>query len=516
MSKFLCITVRFLQPLSHGRGDGAEPEWPPSPLRLFQALVAAAAARWNERLCVEYAAPALEWLAKQPALAVVAAVGVKSDVKYRLYVPDNVGDRVAKSWRGGNSTASIADYRTEKDVRPTHLVGDAVHYLYPISDAAELAKYKQILTDASRSITHLGWGVDMVAGNAAEMSEDEAANLPGERWRPTADRSGTPLRVPRADTLRALTDKHTAFLNRLSDGFRPVPPLTAFDVVGYRRDTDRSPREWIAFNILTPDMSGNRSFDTARRCGDVAAWVRHATGAVCQDWPDVASFIHGHDSTDSGKQLKGARADERFMYLPLPTINSKLKRVESIRRVLVAAPPGFRDRIDWLRRRLPGQELVWGENVVGLLNLLPKSDWVLGRYVDESCTWSTVTPVVLPGYDDPDGIRKRLREKDPAKARSAPVTPNQLAALETRTRGLLTKAFEHAGFQPGLLDGAGLEWRNVGFRAGVEPASQYCLPERLNGPRYHVRVRFARPIRGPLAVGAGRYRGLGTFATEET
>ena len=38
MSDYLCITVRFLQPYSHGRGDGGEPEWPPSPLRLFQAL----------------------------------------------------------------------------------------------------------------------------------------------------------------------------------------------------------------------------------------------------------------------------------------------------------------------------------------------------------------------------------------------------------------------------------------------------------------------------------------------
>ena len=66
MPSQLCITVRFLQPFSHGRGDGGEPEWPPSPLRMFQALVAASAAYWNQRMALEYAVPALEWIAKQP------------------------------------------------------------------------------------------------------------------------------------------------------------------------------------------------------------------------------------------------------------------------------------------------------------------------------------------------------------------------------------------------------------------------------------------------------------------
>ena len=42
-SCILCVTVRFLQPTFHGRIDGGEGEWPPSPLRLFQALVASAA-----------------------------------------------------------------------------------------------------------------------------------------------------------------------------------------------------------------------------------------------------------------------------------------------------------------------------------------------------------------------------------------------------------------------------------------------------------------------------------------
>jgi CRISPR-associated protein Csb2 len=62
MTSFFCVSVTFLDPEFHGRGDSGEPEWPPSPLRLFQALVAAAAARWRVPQFAEYAVPALRWL----------------------------------------------------------------------------------------------------------------------------------------------------------------------------------------------------------------------------------------------------------------------------------------------------------------------------------------------------------------------------------------------------------------------------------------------------------------------
>ena len=43
MSRHLVLSFRFLSPWFHGRGDEDAPEWPPSPLRAFQAVVAAAA-----------------------------------------------------------------------------------------------------------------------------------------------------------------------------------------------------------------------------------------------------------------------------------------------------------------------------------------------------------------------------------------------------------------------------------------------------------------------------------------
>ena len=41
MSDYLCIAATFLDPRFHGQDDGGEPEWPPSPLRLLQVIIAA-------------------------------------------------------------------------------------------------------------------------------------------------------------------------------------------------------------------------------------------------------------------------------------------------------------------------------------------------------------------------------------------------------------------------------------------------------------------------------------------
>ena len=47
MQSQLSITITFLDGTYHGREDDGVPEWPPSPLRLFQALVRTGAARFN-------------------------------------------------------------------------------------------------------------------------------------------------------------------------------------------------------------------------------------------------------------------------------------------------------------------------------------------------------------------------------------------------------------------------------------------------------------------------------------
>src|SRR5579884_3505650 len=97
MRSFLCLSATFLDSAFHGRKDGGEREWPPSPLRLFQALVAVAAARWGDRQTVGVARDALLWLERQPPPRIVVP-SAASGAAYRLSVPNNALDIVARAW----------------------------------------------------------------------------------------------------------------------------------------------------------------------------------------------------------------------------------------------------------------------------------------------------------------------------------------------------------------------------------------------------------------------------------
>jgi CRISPR-associated protein Csb2 len=121
-----------------------------------------------------------------------------------------------------------------------------------------------------------------------------------------------------------------------------------------------------------------------------------------------------------------------------------------------------------------------------------------------------VTPVILPGHDDPDSLRRKYRARLTAGKASAADQRHLLERLNDRIENLLWKAFEQAGWPPETLAGATLEHRGVGWLPRLGLAREYELP-KVHYPRYHVRITFPRPVRGPVVVGAGRYRGLGLF-----
>jgi CRISPR-associated protein Csb2 len=164
---------------------------------------------------------------------------------------------------------------------------------------------------------------------------------------------------------------------------------------------------------------------------------------------------------------------------------------------------------------LSGQELIderSGQGVA-LLSSIPESDTVVRRYTQPSTSWATVTPVVLPGYDDPEHFRRRLK--------AGTVTGEQrrlLSLLHRRIDGLLRKAIVQAGFSQVLADHAEIEWRTSGFWPGTDLAGRYGIPDHLERfSRYHVRLRWRdernQPVKvpGPVCFGGGRFYGLGLF-----
>jgi CRISPR-associated protein Csb2 len=490
------VSICFLDavPSFHGRSVGFEPEWPPSPLRLFQAIVRAAAARWPGRAFFDYATPSLQWLEGQTPDVITPAV-LSDRTPFRMYVPNNAGDLVAAAWARGSLETGIAEHRVEKDVRPTRLIdGDSVHFLFPLPDGN--CPHLDVLCAAARSITQLGWGVDMVAGNASILSEEEAAKLPGERWRSSEDSSATSLRVPVEGTLDALLKKHEAFLNRIGpDGFTPVPPLSRFRVIGYRRATDPVSRPSTVFQLRNDDGSFFRY--PQDKLIHLTGMVRHLAIALMKQSPppDIDEPEKWVETCVAGHRDPEAKEHRQFSYLPLPSIGHG-HADPAVRRIMIVAPAGGGRQLNHLTRLLAGQQLQPTSRT--MLDHPPTlvrvhTDNVARFYTQPANAWASVTPVILPGHTDhkPD---KTCRLIEAALRQSGVEQPCE---------------FEWSPFSqfPKSLSAHK-------YDRDKRPAG-YIRPDHLlNNTAVHLKLRFNEGLNvpGPLSIGSGRHCGLGLMA----
>ena len=520
---FLCISARFLASAYHGRMDRGEPEWPPSPLRLFQALVSAAADGGGCAL-PDGAGGALRWLERRLPPSIVAPPGVRG-AGYRLSVPNNAMDIVAKAWSRGNEStsgnANPATHRTMKTVRPTYVDdGNPVHFLWRVDDP--VPEHASVIAKLARRVVALGWGIDLVIADAAVLGDAEAAALGGIRWTPRRSDVDAGLRVPVAGTLDDVLNRHRRFLARLrSDSFDAPPPLSAFATVTYQPDASHIQQSVAVFSLLNASGSGFRAFDAAAQALTVAAMTRHAvrTAASRSGWSEarINQIILGHAERRGDAHLPVE--SRRFAYVPLPSLEPRDggEVVGSVRRVMVTLFGGEPDgEIAWARRALAGVALVSVKNgaETALLGTLPKGDAVTGRYLRTSSSWASVTPVVLPGYDDPAHYRRRL-----ASGVDAAEQKNLLTKLDGRVDRLIRKAIIQAGFSSDLAEHARVDWRRVGFLAGTDLADRYGVPDHLKQfTRVHVRIEWrdamGRPVEiaGPCILGGGRFSGLGLLA----
>ncbi|MHB8091224.1 MAG: type I-G CRISPR-associated protein Csb2 [Syntrophales bacterium] len=532
MSEYLCITIHFLGDEFHGRGDQGEPEWPPSPLRLFQALVATSARLGGQTW------EALRWLEQQPSPVIIAPKHAEIQPKgYKTYVPDNVGDIVANSWSRGSSVdkdnhaIDISGYRTEKFVRPTRLEdGTAVHYLWKTDDSAKT--HAPALVSAARAISQFGWGIDLVVADAALVTGEDAAKLSGERWMPSEALGGRPLRVPAEGTFDDLKQRYAAFLNRIrldSPTFKPVPPIATFTVRTYRREHEMSVPPYAIFALRKPDDSGFTAFDPVRRAlhlgGMLRCVAKQSDFTVSLGWDEkkVASFVLGHEEEwgDVHRPVNGAR----LVFIPLPSIEwrgaEKGRAVGAVRRVLVTVN-GEIDNIEFtsIVRNLEGRELVDEKTgqITAFLRRQSDDDGAISRYFAQSSAWVTVTPVILPGYDDSNKLRRRLNSVGLTAKEKADI----VLKLEARIDSLLRKALRQAGYPEELAKNAELQWRGSGFIKGTDLAGNYAVPDQHRRyRRLHVRILWRDPegkplkISGPICVGGGRFSGLGLFAASD-
>lgn len=524
MNSTLCLSVRFIQPvpLFHGSRDAGEPEWPPSPMRVFQALLNAACLRARGRPLAPEVRSALHILeVLRPH--VVAPPATLSNVGHRAYVPHNHADLVTAAWHRGNTRASIAEHRIEKDHRPIRIqtIGDALptlHYLYPLADInTEPQSLLESLRPSVRSIYSLGWGIDQVIADATLIDDTTANQLTGEHYVPTTA-GGTPLRTPRNGSLDALIARHDRFLGRLRNGeWTPVPPLAAMNVIRYRRQTDPLPRPYRVFRLL--DVNGDPARYPHAKLVHIAGMLRHLAINTLSGKapPGVADKDEWLNRFVRGKGPDHETPHEKLSFVPLPSIGHEHADA-MIRLVMLIAPVGHEDQLDFVATRIdrgtltPERDPDDDDNhthpaPTGHPHFIESFRPPRGRFVDTcylcpngSRTWHSITPVILDGHNDKKDS-KTIKLIQAALQRAGIETPCEFTwqSLPFIRHGLSAHKYRLDPSAPGGK-------RAVG----------YHYPEHLKDRSVvHLRITFDRPVPGPITIGAGRHCGFGLFANAD-
>jgi len=482
VTRYLCISVTLLDPLFHGKGDDDAPEWPPSPMRLFQALVAGSHAACRNADWSEANAEAYRWL-EQRKPPIIIGPFARPAAAYTLFVPNNDADKKFER----------QERLTEKTVRPHCIVKGgrkALHYVWAIAEDewVQAQSHVELLCAEARHLTTLGWGVDQAVAQGRVLDSAEVGALAGQRWRPwDAPFAGSPsLRVPERGSLDDLERAYEAFRSRLS---MKLPPNAreprVFGTRVYLPAAELPPRPRVAFEF--PEAVALRAEDVAK----VAAMVRSLACRLAKEDEETHAFPGGTEVYVAGHVKQGTDVTPpRFSYLPLPSIGHEHSD-GMIRRLLIAEPFGG-DGVHarWAAQRLRNAALQdeQGNERGILLDLWRRSSRrVVDLYVRESRCWHSVTPVVLPGFDD---------------------------GKQVKAERLFLKVVAQAGIPIEAVESFTL--RKAPFWPGATHPRHYFVPEYMRQfSKWHVAVRFREPIPGPLALGVGRHAGLGLFAVRD-
>jgi CRISPR-associated protein Csb2 len=500
----LVLTVRFLDDRYHGLLDrGGPPEWPPSPFRLFQALVAGLARRHelvvgqNTPGNTNFTGPgrAIGWLQKLAPPIIVAPMS-KTGQAITRFVPNNDSDKKLDRQHRLTAKATIPTlFLLDQDQMPD------VHYIWDISGQPDLPL--ELVREAARSLTTLGWGIDMAFADARSASQAEIALIPGVHWHPKlgASRDDGMLRTPtfneetRECSLCDLRHCHETAMDRIQHGkpLRTVDRPKVFRSVLYTSTEGLIGRPTVIFHLRKGDES---FFDYPQaRLIHIAGMVRHlaiesmkrhAPDGVPEQW--VRSYVAGHCDDQS-------KDHRQFSFLPLPSIGHP-HTDPSVRRVMITAPIGDDAELNHLAMYLNGEVLQPTSRTK--MDSPPtlvreRRDNVARFYTDNANAWASVTPVILPGHGD------RRAEK---------------------TRKLIEKALQ----QSGIEQSCEFEWGAYSHFPKSLSAYKYDRQKRPTGyirpdhlldqTAVHLTLRFRDGIKvpGPLTIGAGRHCGFGLMA----
>src|SRR6185437_4120501 len=432
---------------------------------------------------------ALEWLA---ALAPpsVRVPGSRPGRAVRMFVPNNDLDAV------GGELGRVGLIRDEKWVRPRRLTEPAAfRYLWRDPGPAD-SETIAALERAVRKLYQFGRGIDPAFARARFCTAQELEVTAG----PSAEREFAPsvegqaqLRCPVSATLESLRARHAKLAVRLKSGYLQQAEPAKYRTVVYG-NTGAAP---LLFELRHPASTNHRTGLFAwplPAAHDLVVLLRDALAAR------LASALPQHAAAVE-RVVIGRAADERdkerrIQIIPLPSLGNE-HTDPAIRRVAVRVGPecpiAARD-LAWALSGLHlGADQESGEIIQEAPPALVQAEdpaMLRRRYCAPARTWQTVTPAALGAH--------RAGRRGGAR-----IASEHDAALELRS------ALRHAGVNEAVRS---IRVRKEPWLPRGESAPAFARPPRFDGGRlWHCEITFQNPMAGPLALGDGRFLGLGVM-----
>ena len=473
MPQSLLIAVRFHEGRYHGQADRFDDEdgWPPSPGRLFQALVAGAA-RGATLQPEDWRA--LEWLETLDPPR-IAAPAVRRGRAVRRFVPNNDLDSV------GGDPARVGEIRVGKQWRPCFFDPD-VPVLFVWNFDLGAADAVRICSIATR-LYQLGRGIDMAWASGRILNDDEAesalASHPGVLRTP---RGAGMTATPHPGTLASLAQRFQRKRERLatvvaghkSRQLFTQPPKASFAHTGY--DT---PARCLYFELRTSE----RGFapQALASVAPLLTGLRDAAARRLQSaLPESAQLF---ELLIVGRGAGPRDLAQRVRLVPVPSIGTE-HTDPSIRRVMVEVPADCPIRLDdlrWAFAGLPACDPQTGEFWNGRL-VSAEDARMAQRFAEPARVFRSITPVALSGAS--------RRRNEPAESTSA----DERSREERVAAGSVVQALRHAGVRVRPTD---IRVQREPFHRRGARAERFAPGSRFSKHAlWHVQLQF-REIRFP-------------------
>ena len=506
MSHALLLTLRFHDGRYHGL-----PDWPPSPARLFQALVASAA-KGSEIPRNEH--NALTWLESLDPPAIAAPI-MRNGQSYQNFVPNN--DLDAK----GGDPGRIGEIRVAKVICP-RLFDAAIPLLYCWQFEKDPDGQAPTLVKIAGRLYQLGRGVDMAWAQAEVLGMEEAERRleehGGTLHRPTESNSGVLQACPGPGSLKSLVERYEAMGERFrseSTGKKTQYAFTQPPKPRFRQIAYDSPPALLLYDLRHLARTSEFQARPLTGIARLTETVRDSAAArLAIALPAKAACIER--VFGRARDLSTADKAQRIRIAPLPSIGHP-NAESSIRRVLVEIPPNCPLPVDDLKWAFAGLHLgsdpETGEIRDDSLPMLVEADdwrmpdhYGVGRNGKQAFRlWRSVTPAALPEC----AARRRI---DPARRNETAKGGRERLEEETRAAEAVRQALRHAGIATAV---AAVRVQREPFRARGARAEAFARDTRFSRHRlWHVEVAFTEPRDGPVIVGDGRYLGLGLMAPD--